>query len=33
MINKIINLIHTAYKEIIEYEQYERRSTILNRRE
>ena len=33
MINKIINLFYIAYKEIIAYEQYERRSTILNRRE
>lgn len=33
MINKIINLFYIAYKEIIAYEQYERRSTILNRKE
>ena len=33
MINKIINLLYIAYKEIIAYEQYEKRSTILNRKE
>lgn len=33
MISYLINLIHTAYKEIITYEQYEKRSSILNRKE
>ena len=33
MISYLINLIHTAYREIIEYKQYEQRSTVLNRRE
>ena len=33
MINYLINLLYIAYKEIIAYEQYEKRSTILNRKE
>lgn len=33
MINNLINILYSAYKEIIAYKEYEKRSSVLNRKE